>query len=175
MKEVILAMMVWISNATGYAVPEPPALEYLSSYEIKRFAYGCDLTPVPIDFIEVCDTSGDWDVDDMEKHNIPLGLYDHERQVVMINESFEKDEAHDRSVIFHELVHHIQFHNGVYEKVKCFGELEKEAYDLQDRWLKEKYNVGVRETIGVNDLFLLLIFSCQAIDEFQPPDPEYSK
>ena len=59
---------------------------------------------------------------------------------------------------------------------KCFGELEKEAYNLQNKWLLEKYNVEIYETIGINELMLLLITNCRAAgwpDHPYIPDPEY--
>ena len=83
----------------------------------------------------------------------------------------KKSEAHDHSVIFHELVHHMQFHNGVYDKIRCKGQLEKEAYELQDKWLQEKYNVRINETIGINDLFILMVINCGNDWYSYSPDP----
>lgn len=176
MKEIIFAMMLWIHNATGYVLPEHPELKYLSSFETKKFAYGCDLNPIPPKSKDICNAKDFWDLDDMDRQNVPLGLYDHETQTIIVNKDFQKTEAHDHSVIFHELVHHIQHANGIYDEVKCFGELEKEAYNLQNKWLIEKYNVEIYETIGINELMLLLITNCQANgwpDHPHIPDPEY--
>ena len=33
MNEIIIAMMLWISNVTGYAVPEIPNIKYLNTME----------------------------------------------------------------------------------------------------------------------------------------------
>ena len=174
MKEILFAMMLWIHNATGYTIPEPPKLEYLSSFETKRFAYGCDVIPIPEGGKDLCKAKDFWDLDDMDRKSVPLGLYDHERQVIVINKDFKKSEAHDRSVIFHELVHHMQYTNGIYNKVRCFGELEKEAYHLQNKWLQEKYDVEIYETIGINELMVMLITTCrEGMWHMHPPDPEY--
>ena len=174
MKEILIAMMLWIHNATGYTIPEPPKLEYLSSFETKRFAYGCDLTPIPKENNDICSAKDFWDLDDMEHKSVPLGLYDHEKKVIVINKDFLKSEAHDRSVIFHELVHHMQYTNGIYNTAKCFGTLEKEAYKLQDKWLQEKYGVKIYETIGINELMILLITTCrEGMWHMRVPDPEY--
>jgi len=171
--EIILAMMLWISNVTGYTIPNPPDIVYVDSSGIKSEAYGCDMEKVPEEFVDICNARDLWFVDDIEKKNVPLGLYNHEEKTIFVNLDFMKSEAHDRSVIFHELTHHMQYHNGVYDKVQCFGELEKEAYDLQDKWLQEKYNVGIHETIGINDLFLMLITNCRDNAYHTSPDPEY--
>lgn len=176
MKEILFAMMVWIHNVTGYTIPPIPEITYLSSFETKRFAYGCDMKPIHKENKDICSAKDFWDLDDMERKNVPLGLYDHERQVIIVNKEFQKAEAHDRSVIFHELVHHMQYHNGIYDKVKCFGELEKEAYYLQNKWLQEKYGVEIYETIGINELMIMLITACHdsggGIWHMTPPDPE---
>ena len=171
MKEIVLAMMLWIHNVTGYTIPEPPNIKYLSSFEIKKFAYGCDMNPIPVGFEDICAAKNFWELDDYERENVPLGLYDHERQIIILNQDMKKSEAHDHSVIFHELVHHMQFHNGVYDKIRCKGQLEKEAYELQDKWLQEKYNVRINETIGINDLFILMVINCGNDWYSYSPDP----
>ena len=74
----------------------------------------------------------------------------------------------------HVLVHHMQNHIGVNLKtVGCKGELEKEAYELQDRWLKEKYDANVYDVIGINELFLMVLTSCSDEMFFSVPDPDY--
>ena len=60
MKEIVLAMMLWIHNVTGYTIPEPPNIPYLSSFEIKKFAYGCDMNPIPVGFEDICAAKNFW-------------------------------------------------------------------------------------------------------------------
>ena len=68
----------------------------------------------------------------------------------------------------------MQYTNGIYDKAKCFGTLEKEAYKLQDKWLQEKYGVKIYETIGINQLMILLITTCRdGMWHMRVPDPEY--
>ena len=55
MKTLISIMMVWISINTGFVVPDAPSIGYLSPFEIKRYAYGCDEKPVPIGNEDICD------------------------------------------------------------------------------------------------------------------------
>ena len=47
MKEIIIAMMMWIHTATGYSIPEIPDINYLNTMELRSYAYGCELTPIP--------------------------------------------------------------------------------------------------------------------------------
>lgn len=174
MKVFMTAMMLWISQHTGYTIPELPAVSYLSPLEIKKFAYGCDNDPVPTINEDICSVQRFWDLDEMEREAIPLGLYNHENNEIIVRKGFDIETIHDQSVLFHELVHHMQFHNGEYEKVHCTGQLEKLAYKLQDKWLQEKYKVSVNAVIGVNELFLMLVTGCpDPLHGVTIPDPEY--
>ena len=71
----------------------------------------------------------------------------------------------------------MQYENDIDSTVKCQGELEKEAYTLQDKWLQEKYGVNVWDTVEINMLFFMIITSCMEEDRisYRPPDPEYQK
>ena len=165
MKEIILAMMLWIHNATGYSIQEIPEVKFLSTMDLRSYAYGCDQVPIPNGNDDICAARKDWDLD--TKSN-PIALYDHVDKIVILNKDFDITTVHDKSVLFHELVHHLQYENDIDSTVKCQGELEKEAYTLQDEWLQEKYGVNVWDTIQINQLFFILITSCMT----GMPDPE---
>ena len=156
--------MLWIHTATGYSIPEIPDIEYLSTMNIRSYAYGCDQVPIPNGNDEICAAKKDWDLD----RNSPIALYDHIDKTVILNKNFDIRTIHDKSVLFHELVHHLQYENDIDSTVECRGELEKEAYTLQDEWLQEKYNVNVWDTIKINQLFFVMITSCMT----GIPDPE---
>ena len=113
----------------------------------------------------------DWDLDN--KSN-PIALYDHIDKIVILNKNFDIKTIRDKSVLFHELVHHLQYENDIDSTVKCQGELEKEAYTLQDEWLQETYGVDVWDTIQINQLFFMLITSCMESGDWHygTPDPE---
>ena len=164
MKEIILTMMLWIHTATGYSIPEIPDIEYLSTMNIRSYAYGCDQVPIPNGNDEICAAKKDWDLD----RNSPIALYDHIDKTVILNKNFDITTVHDKSVLFHELVHHLQYENDIDSTVECRGQLEKEAYTLQDEWLQEKYGVNVWDTIQINQLFFVMITSCMT----GIPDPE---
>jgi len=156
MKEIILAMMMWINTATGYSIPEIPDINYLNTMELRSYAYGCELTPIPTHNIELCAAKKDWDLD----RTNPIAIYDNENKTIIVNKKFDIETIHDKSVLFHELVHHMQFENDIDSNVECVGDLEKEAYTLQDEWLQEKYSVSVWDTIKMNRLFFMMITSC---------------
>ena len=159
--EIILAMMLWISSVTGYTIPELPQIIYLSSVDIKKYAYGCDKAIIPPENKDICDAQEFWDLDDINNERAPIALYDNKQQHIILNEKFNIETVHDQSVLLHELIHHVQLHNGVYKKVKCKNELEAEAYELHDKWLREKYGVTLKNIIGINELFLIFVTTCQ--------------
>ena len=169
MKEIILAMMLWIHNATGYTIPEIPDIKYLSTMDLRAYAYGCNQVPIPNGNEDICEARENWDID----YRGPIALYDHIDKVVILNKDFDITTVHDKSVLFHELVHHLQYANDIDSTVKCNGELEKEAYTLQDEWLHEKYGLNVWDTIQINQLFFMLITSCMT--DMHVPDPEYNQ
>ena len=156
MKEIIIAMMMWINTATGYSIPEIPNINYLNTMELRSYAYGCDLTPIPSHNIEICAAKKDWDLD----RTNPIALYNDKNKTIILNKKFDIETIHDKSVLFHELVHHIQYENDIDSSVECRGDLEKEAYTLQDEWLQEKYSVSVWDTIKINKLFFMMITAC---------------
>ena len=84
MKVFVTAMMLWISQHTGYTVPELPTVVELTPFELKRFAYDCDDTPIPNGNEDICSVEEYWDLDEWERENIPLALYDHYEQTIVV-------------------------------------------------------------------------------------------
>jgi hypothetical protein len=155
----MLGMMLWISDVSGYPIPELPSVVYLSDEDLKSHAYGCDDIPVLKENKDICNSKEFWDLD--EGKGNPIALYDHIDKVIILNKKFNIKTIRDKSVVFHELVHHMQYESGQNFKTKCKGDIEKEAYELQDKWLQEKYGVNVWDTIGINKLFLHMITNCK--------------
>ena len=165
--------MLWIHNATGFTIPEIPDIKYLNTMDLRAYAYGCNQIPIPNGNEDICSARKDWDLDNRG----PIALYDHIDKLIILNENFDIKTIRDKSVLFHELVHHLQYENDIDSTVECRGDLEKEAYTLQDAWLQEKYGVNVWDTIEINQLFFMIITSCMEKDRisYRPPDPEYQK
>ena len=156
MKELVFSMMLWIHNVTGYTMPEPPEISLVSKETMLFYAYGCDLEPVPEENIELCNTRKDWNLNE----NGPLGMYDSIKKTIILPDDFDVSSVHDKSILFHELVHHIQYANNLHNTVECKPKLEKEAYDLQDKWLQKKHNANLYDTVGMNEVFYYLKTEC---------------
>ena len=61
------------------------------------------------------------------------GIYDKAFTIYLRND-FNPLGIEDRSRLLHELVHWVQWANGKNEVSNCMGNLEVEAYELQDKW-----------------------------------------
>jgi hypothetical protein len=57
---------------------------------------------------------------------------------ILLASDLDTDTTLGRSYLLHELVHAAQFRAGAETRVRCEGELEREAYHLQTSWLRQK-------------------------------------
>ena len=85
MIELVLSMMLWIHNVTGYTIPEPPNISLVSKEMMLSYAYGCELDPIPEENIELCDTRKDWNLSE----DGPLGMYDHVKRAIIMPDDFD--------------------------------------------------------------------------------------
>ena len=109
MKELMIAMMVWLSGATGYEIPELPAIKFLQPLELKSYAWGCEKVPIPKTSVDTCNSKDTWD----EETNSPLGLYDFETKTIILREGFDINTVHDKSILLHELAHLSEMNHSV--------------------------------------------------------------
>ena len=174
MKELVIGLMLWGSTLTGWAVPPAPDVIYKDGKVLKHMLYGCDNNPKEEYTKEICANIGKTTILGTRK-DTTMGLYDHEKKIVYLNLLLKKHDkpVHD-SVLLHELVHHMQFHNGI--KFRCLGELEEKAYNLQDKWLQKQGRKSVFEELEISPLVFYLITQCTDDAEgiFSMP-PEYEK
>ena len=172
MKELVVGLMLWISTMTGWAVPPAPEVQYADGFKLKYMLYGCD-NPRTEESKDVCSRLGENPITGTPK-DTTMGLYDHVKKIVYLNHTLKKQNkiVHD-SVILHELIHHMQFHNKI--KFRCLGELEEAAYTLQDKWLQKRGKKSVFEELEINPLYFYLIITCPEDGEglfTMPPDYE---
>lgn len=88
------------------------------------------------------------------------GYYNHMTNTVFIaSESgpYMVDEKFIETVLFHELVHFMQYLNGEDEKVQCIRQLESDAYILQRDYVTD---MGYPEEQKPDPLFALIVSSC---------------
>ncbi len=137
MRDLIVALMAWIGGNTGYNVDVQLPNVVMTARHNMCAIYG-------IDRMSACDGSG------------LKGFYD-KNVTIYLGLDFDKDDEADRARLLHELVHYVQWANKQNIQV-CLGDLELEAYDLQDRWRME---VGLTASTGEFKR-ILLAASCDA-------------
>ena len=54
----------------------------------------------------------------------------------------------------------MQYMSGQISKFKCQGKIEKEAYDVQNKWL-EPYGLDVHKALKIGPLFLFMATQCE--------------
>jgi len=113
MNELIFSLLLWIGDHSSYDVylPHPNIAQVTPHNLCKRYG---------IDHKGRCD--------DMRL----IGFYD-TQQTIFLRTQFDRKSLNQQSHLLHEMVHYVQWSNGL-DSDYCLGELELEAYELQDRW-----------------------------------------
>lgn len=123
MEALMIALMTWASTFTGMDVPEKlPRVIYADSCEIHRMYLDDGSVPCP--------------TEDQER---AVALYMHHGQTIILPDTWHPGDLYYVSVLLHELVHHMQSHDGSLEKAHqrgCKDEIERQAYDAQIAWLE---------------------------------------
>lgn len=91
------------------------------------------------------------------------GYYDHEQNIIFISDqpgTYMVADRFEEVVLVHELVHFLQYFNGVYEQVACQQELEQDAFDVQDIYVREN-NIDPRN--APDPLFAMIVSNCPTI------------
>ena len=154
-----MSLMIWISQATGWAVPDIPKYVFLSVPEMTKTAYECEKPSIENEHICSMD---DQDIIGSDALMKPLALYDTRNETIMLPLTFDIDSPKDQSILLHELVHYIQWHNKLYPaKYDCRQHTEKEAYDLQEKFLLES-GMDIHEEIKIGKLLRFMLTSCDA-------------
>ncbi len=120
MKEVLMTLLLWINQQTGLTFNEHqlPDVQQVPNSQLALIMFSGD---IPIGYNE----------------DRLLGLYDHDRGIIYISDGIDLDSTYGKSVVLHELVHHLQFVHKQNEKVTCRKSLERLAYELQHQYLLE--------------------------------------
>jgi len=140
MKELMLLLLVWIGNNSTLEVEQVflPEVKFVSSAELHA-RFGLE---------ERCD-------------GIKVkGLYHKDDKIIYLRDDWDQYNLIDRSFLLHELVHHRQIESNY----KCRQEKEKEAYELQFKYLIENAINNPQEVLHINDLFYIILTTCAAIE-----------
>ncbi len=113
MDAVILSLIAWLNLYT----------EYDTNVDLPNI--------VITEKANMCQTYGIMDAGTCEATQLK-GFYN-ERLTIYLHSGFDPNDRDDQSRLLHELVHYVQWHNGL-DQSECWGNLEVEAYNLQAEW-----------------------------------------
>lgn len=86
-----------------------------------------------------------------------VALYDDAEATIFVSDEWTGDTVAERSVLLHELVHHLQATAGM--RFACAGERELLAYRAQDAWLG-LFGESLEGTFGIDSATLLVATTC---------------
>ena len=147
--------MIWISAQTGYVVPVFPNVEVNTKIELRDIVHDCDniKTEDPETFEEYCTEISE------EVINI-VALYNHYTKTIHLPKYFDHNNSSHKSILLHELVHHLQYFNDKHKTVDCSAILEEQAYNLQEEWLEE-HNVILEEHLQIGPFLRMWVTTCR--------------
>jgi hypothetical protein len=118
--------VAWIAGKTGWRVVSVPALETRNARDLAIMFFGA---------AEGFETMA------------PLALYGREVHILYLSNRLTFDNLIDRSILLHELVHHMQVVNAA--PLECREAQEAQAYKLQVAWLREQGVVDPYGLLGI--------------------------
>lgn len=95
------------------------------------------------------------------------GYYDNDNNVIYIADEptpYMVEQNYIEIIIFHELVHYLQYLNGEDKVVPCMNQLEKDAYLLQNQYVEDMNYPEEQKT----DLFFAMVVSTCMLGNYAP-------
>ena len=128
-------LIAWIVAQTHWTFHETPPTRLIPSKEIQKRFTAEDPTGFLIE-----------------------AFYSEKDHTIFLPDSWHSNALRDRSILLHELVHHLQYLNHV--KVTCESEYEFQAFKLQAAWLSEQGVEYPLDLMGVDLRYVLMLSHC---------------
>ena len=136
MNNLIAIYIAWIVAQTGLLPPDRPPIYFVSSTELA-VRHGSP-----------------------ENSGLELqALYNRNEGSIYLPEGWAPDDLRQKSALLHELVHHVQRFNKM--ELPCIAAYERQAYDLQIKWLREQGVDDPYDLIKTNGLSIYMLSACR--------------
>ena len=146
MADLMFVLMLWISQVSGIPMPQTvPDIKYLESNQLYERHFG--VKPPP------------------ETTTTVRAIYDRQTKTIYMTKGWAPDNHNNVGTLVHELVHFMQFESTPYDspgfrqRYPCLQAVEKEAYEVQEKWFKSM-KLDMYEVSALNVLFILMISQC---------------
>jgi hypothetical protein len=128
--------IAWIVAQTGLTIPARPPIHFATAMEMAT-RYGSP-----------------------ENSALELqGIYNRTEGAIYLPQQWLPDDLRQKSALLHELVHHVQKSNNM--ELPCIAAYERQAYDLQIKWLREQGVDDPYALIGINELGIYMLSVCR--------------
>ena len=144
LKEIIVTLLIWISQNSSFEITNPneyplPVITFISQEEIHFIVTKKDIKENTIFIIQAA--------------------YIPENNILYLPHDLKLDTLSFKSILIHELVHHIQNINDI--SYPCDGHTEKDAYNLEMKYLIQNGIEDPYEMMDLDPLSLVLITQCR--------------
>jgi hypothetical protein len=128
--------IAWIVAQTGLSAPDHPPIHFATAMEMV-VRYGSP-----------------------ENSGLDLqALYNRTEGAIYLPRQWLPEDLRQKSALLHELVHHVQKSNNI--ELPCVAAYERQAYDLQIKWLREQGVDDPYALIGINELGIYMVSVCR--------------
>lgn len=86
-------------------------------------------------------------------------LYSLSERSIYLPRGWRPNDLRQKSALLHELVHHAQRSNNI--DLPCVAAYERQAYDLQIKWLREQGVDDPYDLIKTNEFTIYLVSECR--------------
>ena len=133
MKEILIALMLWLGANTNYNTDVPlPVVEFKTQTEMEKLYYG-----------------------ERDKQEGELyGFYNLERNVIVLPDTWDSTKPFNLGLLLHEMVHYLQDVNNI--PFNCTAEMEVDSWPLQKQYLANEHGFHWE----YDGLWHLLISTC---------------
>ena len=132
MKEILTALLLWIGANSDYNTNIPfPTIIFMEQEKMEQIYYQ-GREPVG------------------ELH----GFYDTQKDVIILQDTWDRRDPWDLSIMLHELVHYVQDINEI--QFQCNREMEKQSWPLQQKYLLEVHSY----TWDYDGLWHMMVSNC---------------
>jgi hypothetical protein len=133
---LIATYIAWIVAQTGLPAPDYPPIHLVTPMEMA-LRYGSP-----------------------ENSGLELqALYNRSNGSIYLPRHWTPNDLRQKSALLHELVHHVQRANNV--ELPCVAAYERQAYDLQIKWLREQGVDDPYDLIKTNELSIYMLSTCR--------------
>ena len=121
---MVPSLIGWINSHSSfkYNIHDVPHLQKVSPVQLAEIAFGGNLPK------------------NINPANLKIyGLYNFNNKTVYLLDTVDLSSEEGKAILLHELVHYLQYQEGVDKSVQCKNELESLAYLLEARYMSEQH------------------------------------